>query len=284
MDHLLKTAASYLLGTDKANRYFSVYPDDTFVVSYPRSGSTWSRFLIANLANPKADVTFANIDKFVPATASVSRRELGRIRRPRIIKCHNYFDHRYNRVVYIVRDPRDVVLSEYRFLLKRRTIPDDYPIQHFVESFIDGRVNNYCSWRESVGTWIAARSGSERFLLLHYEDMISDTVAELDRVANFLKIKVTPDALRHAVERSSSDRMRTLEKAQSELWVVTKGQREDVPFVGGAKSGQWKTSLPSSCVARIEQAWGSLMQDLGYTINSLQTRTHVCGSVAQGSH
>lgn len=283
MNHLLKTASAYLLGTDKANRYFAVYPDDTFVVSYPRSGSTWSRFLVANLVYPQADVTFANLDRFVPATASVSRRALERIPRPRIIKCHNYFDHRYNRVIYIVRDPRDVVLSEYRFLLKRRTIPDHYPIERFVHSFIEGDVNNYCSWRESVGTWMAARDGCERFLLLRYEDMVADTVAELDRVANFLKLNATTEILRQAVERSSSDRMRALENAQSELWIVTKGQRKDIPFVGGAKPGQWKTSLPPTCVAQIEEAWGPLMQNLGYTTNNLQTRTPICGSAARGS-
>jgi hypothetical protein len=264
MNHLFKTATAYLLGRDRANRYFSVYPDDTFVVSYPRSGSTWSRFLIANLVFPDNEVSFANIDRFVPATASLSRRALARVPRPRIIKCHNYFDHRYNNVIYIVRDPRDVVLSEYRFVLKRRVIPDFYPIEQFVARFIKGEVNNYCSWRESVGTWMAARNGSERFLLLRYEDMVSDTVAELGKVASFLKIKATPDRLERAVERSSSDRMRAMEQSQSEAWVVTRGGREDVPFVGAAKSGQWKTALPPSCVKLIEDAWGPIMQELGY--------------------
>src|SRR5262249_49479923 len=136
MNHIFKAATAYLLGRDKANRYFSVYPDDTFVVSYPRSGSTWSRFLIANLVFPNDDVSFANIDRFVPATASLSRRALARVPRPRIIKCHNYFDHRYSSVIYIVRDPRDVALSEYRFLLKRMAIPDFYPIEQFVGRFV----------------------------------------------------------------------------------------------------------------------------------------------------
>jgi len=284
MNHFLKTATAYFLGTDKANRYFSVFPDDTFVVSYPRSGSTWSRFLIANLANPLADVTFENIDRFVPATASVSRRTLGRIPRPRIIKCHNYFDHRYNRVIYIVRDPRDVALSEYRFLLKRRTIPDHYPIERFVNSFIEGDVNNYCSWRESVGTWMAARSGSEQFLLLRYEDMVSDTIGELGRMAKFLKINATPERIQRAVERSSADRMRALEQSESDVWVVTKGFRKDVPFVGDAKSGQWKTSLPPSCVSLIEEAWGPIMQEIGYNRTTSQSKLRSIAGVVGGSN
>ena len=45
----LKVIATYLLGTDCAGRDLAVYADDTFVVSYPRSGNTWTRFLVANL-------------------------------------------------------------------------------------------------------------------------------------------------------------------------------------------------------------------------------------------
>src|SRR5215469_10162558 len=284
MNHILKAATAYLLGRDKANRYFSVYPDDTFVVSYPRSGSTWSRFLIANLVFPNDDVSFANIDRFVPATASLSRRALARVPRPRIIKCHNYFDHRYSSVIYIVRDPRDVVLSEYRFLLKRMAIPDFYPIEQFVVRFVKGEVNNYSSWRESVGTWIAARSGNERFLLLRYEDMVNDTVAELGRIATFLKVTATPEILQRAVERSSSDRMRALEKSQTDLWIVTRGSRKDVPFVGAAKSGQWKNALPPSCVKVIEDAWGPLMVELGYTPTSLEHKiTATSAGIVQGA-
>jgi len=283
MNYGFKLVAKYLLGLDRANRNFVVYPDDTFVVSYPRSGSTWTRFLVANLVWPDETVTFANLDQLVPATAAVSSRALGRIPRPRIIKCHNYFDHRYQNIIYIVRDPRDVVLSEYRFSLKTRAIPDGYPMEQFAARFIRGEVNEYSSWKESVGTWLAARGDSERFLLLRYEDMIEHTARELGKIATFLKIEATPERLSQAAERSSVDRMRALEKAQSDVWIVTKGQRKDVPFVGKAKSGVWKSALPEACVAQIENAWGPLMVTLGYElasgIGSSRPEEHLYGAV-----
>src|SRR5262245_31861081 len=232
-------AVKYLVGLDKANRYFNVYPDDTFVISYPRSGSTWSRFLVANLVHPEATITFANLDQFVPATASVSRHRLKQVPRPRIIKCHNYFDHRYQNVIYIVRDPRDVVLSEYRFLLKKMLIADGYPMELFVRRFLRGEVNEYSSWKENVGSWTAARGGSDRFLLLRYEDMVAQTAVELGRIARFLGIDATSEDLTRAVTRSSADHMRLLERTQGNLWIVTKGSRRDVPFVGNAQAGQW---------------------------------------------
>jgi hypothetical protein len=169
-------------------------------------------------------------------------------------------------VIYVVRDPRDVALSEYRFLLKRRAIPDGYPMEKFVDRFVKGQVNNYSSWKENVGSWIAARGDSQRFLLVRYEDMVEQTAAELNRIAVFLGIEATSERLQRAVERSSADKMRTLERAESEVWLVTKGSRNDVPFVGEAKSGQWRKSLTRDCVAAIEEAWGTLMADLGYEL------------------
>jgi hypothetical protein len=266
MNYGFKLVAKYLLGLDRANRNFEVYPDDTFVVSYPRSGSTWTRFLVANLVWPDQTVTFANLDRLVPATAAVSSRALKRVRRPRIIKCHNYFDHRYQNIIYIVRDPRDVVLSEYRFCLKARAIPDGYPMERFVAQFIRGEVNEYSSWKESVGTWLAARGDSDRFLFLRYEDMVEHTARELEKMAKFLHIDATPQRISQAAVRSSADHMRDLEKAQSDVWAVTKGKRKDIPFVGKAKSGVWRSALPEACVAQIENAWGPLMTTLGYEL------------------
>jgi len=45
----------------------------------------------------------------------------------RIIKSHEYFDPRSKKVIYIVRDPRDVALSYYDFSRKYRQIDDSYP-------------------------------------------------------------------------------------------------------------------------------------------------------------
>jgi hypothetical protein len=51
--------AKYIPGKDLAGRNLTVFPDDTFIVSYPRSGNTWTRFWIANLLHPEEPVTRA---------------------------------------------------------------------------------------------------------------------------------------------------------------------------------------------------------------------------------
>ena len=264
----IRTIVTYFLGTDRAGRNFAVYPDDTFVVSYPRSGNTWTRFLIANLVHPDQDVSFTNIEKLIPDTSSQSNRALKATPRPRIIKTHEYFDHRYPKLLYIVRDPRDVALSYYDFQRKYMQIDDAYPLEQYVDDFVDGKLISigWGTWAENVASWMSTRGKSDNFLMLRYEDMMKDTSTELARIAHFLGIDPAPDRLQRAIERSSADRMRALEKLEEDRWIATKNRRKDIPFVRVAKSGGWRTGLPENCVKKIEAAWGDLMNTLGYEL------------------
>jgi hypothetical protein len=256
------------LGKDVAGRNLAVYPDDTFIVSYPRSGNTWTRFLIANLLHPDEPATFANIERLVPDAEAQSSRALKRVPRPRCIKSHEYFDHRYRRVVYIVRDPRDVALSYYHFERKYQHIDDACPLDRYVEDFVNGRLNSadWGSWGENVGTWLSARAGDPDFLLLRYEDMIQDPDQQLARIARFLRIEADEQRRECVIERSSAQRMRELERKQGEEWVSTKNHRKDIPFIGTAASGEWKSKLSRRSVAQIESTWGALMQSLNYEL------------------
>jgi hypothetical protein len=84
------------------------------------------------------------------------------------------------------------------------------------------------------------------------------------RIADFLGIAADEERLALAIERSSSDRMRELERKQAHLWSSTRETRKDKPFVRKAKSGGWKTDLPPACAEWVESAWGDVMDSLGY--------------------
>jgi len=257
----------YLFGKDIPGRKIFVHPDDTFIVSYPRSGNTWTRFLIANLLHPDKSVSFANIETLIPDIHAVPRKLLRSLPRPRVIKSHEYFDLRYQRLIYIVRDPRDVAVSYFHFHRKFNRIPQDYSIEDYIPRFIAGEFDPYGSWGQNVGSWIATRQNTDGFLLLRYEDMKRDPVGGLGKVAEFFGLNAAPEQLARAVELSSADSMRKLETAQSDLWVVTKSGRKDIPFVRAAKPGGWKESLSPAAVAAIESTWGSFMKYLNYEIS-----------------
>ena len=256
------------LGLHRPGRSLLILPDDIFLVSFPKSGNTWTRFLLANLRFPEQPATFANIDRLIPDPTGTTKRDFDRMPRPRIIKSHECFDPRYPRVIYIVRDPRDVVVSQYHYHRKIRRIADDSPMEKFVTRFLAGETCPHGSWGQNVVTWLATRQEESRFLLLRYEDMVADTAGGLAKVVAFLNLSVSPEQIAQAVERSSADRMRKLEKTQTDLQGLTRGSRKDLSFVRAARSGGWRSDLPASLAGRIEAAWGPLMRYLGYELSS----------------
>ncbi len=265
--HLL-AGAKRAVGLHVPYRSLLILPDDMFLVSFPKSGNTWTRFLLANLRYPNEPANWENIDRLVPDPMGTKKRVFDRMPRPRIIKSHECFDPRYPQVIYIVRDPRDVVVSQYHYHRKVRRIEDDSPIEKFVSRFLAGETCPHGSWGQNVSTWLYTSEGSSRFLLLRYEDLVADTTRELRKIVAFLRLDTSEGQIAQAVERSSADRMRKLEQQQADKNTLFKGSRKDLSFVRAAGAGGWRKDLPPSQVARIEAAWGHLMRHLGYELSS----------------
>lgn len=263
----VKAGIRLIAGKWPAGPDLPVYPDDAFLIAYPKSGNTWTRFLVGNLLYPDGKVDFLTIPDLVPHVDVKPNRFFREMQRPRIINCHEAFRPQYKRVIYVVRDPRDVVVSLYHFQRKRRLIEDGHPLDPYVSRFITGEVVHPArlgSWAENVGSWLAMRASDPDFLLIRYEDLLRETESNLAKVASFLRINADSQRIAKAVERSSSENMRSLEKAQGEQWHQSKGTRQDIPFVRSAKSGGWKSVLSPNALNEMTKAWGALMNRLGY--------------------
>lgn len=252
----------------RIERDITIFQDDIFLTSYPRSGNTWTRFLVGNLVHTEEAVEFLNVERLVPDMYKHSDRYLRNLPRPRILKSHEVFDPRYKRIIYIVRDPRDVAVSNYHWEMKQRAFADACPIENFVPDWIAGKVwDRLGNWGDHVTSWMSTRGDREGFQILRYEDLIEDPARELVKVARLLGIEPTKERLTRAAELSSADRMKKLESTQGKKWVQTRYTRQDKPFVRKAASGGWRAVLPPQSVAEIEAAWGHIMISLGYQLS-----------------
>ncbi|MGP1371582.1 MAG: sulfotransferase domain-containing protein [Almyronema sp.] len=257
-------SALLTLTNHQRGRNITVFDDDIFITSYPKSGNTWLRFLIGYLLYEDQLTGFDNIEVKIPDIYVNREYELLRLPRPRVLKSHEYFDHRYKNVIYIVRDPRDVVISYFNFHKKTYFIPQDYPLEKYVDKFIAGTLDQYGSWEENVNSWIRVKNRNKRFLLIQYEHLLINPRLEIEKIADFFKLKVSEKTIKKSVEFSSAKNMKKLELMQSNSWLPTKHSRKDIAFIGSATSKTWKYQLPLSLVLSINNAWEELMMELGY--------------------
>jgi hypothetical protein len=259
-----RAALNFALGRQAMTHGVTSYDDDVWLVSYPKSGNTWTRFLIANLIARGETVDWTNIERRVPDIYLNRDPVLRKLPRPRYFKSHEAYRPTYRRVVLIVRDPRDVAVSYQHFLKKSNWLAVDATANDFLELYLSGRIGEFGSWGENVGSWLGARRGTDDFLLVRYEDLLADAEAQLARIAKMLALPADNELLRQSVENSLADRMRELEQAQRHQHKYLKTSRAEIPFVRAARSGQWKTELPVDAVRQIEAAWGGIMRELGY--------------------
>ncbi|WP_209125695.1 sulfotransferase domain-containing protein [Alkalihalobacillus sp. BA299] len=243
----------------QVKRPIKVKEGDIFLVSFPKSGNTWLRFLIGTLYfNKKVD--WLNIESLIPDVYVNSEKDLLSIPSPRIIKSHELYDPRYQKVIYIVRDVRDVVISYYYFQLKH--------VKGFNLSF-DNFFNDFLKyspwWENHVLGWINNQDKIRKgFLLLKYEDLINDINSEVLKIIRFLNISRTKEEINQAIKWTSFSNMKSLEKQQQYMNNQLKNTNHNIPFVRQGKINIWKTFLNEEQKENILFCYGKTLSKLGY--------------------
>ena len=244
-------------------RHRGFHSSDVFVGSYPRSGSTWLRFMLLEILAGQVS-GFENTNEMLP---DVGNHETGASVLPesgRLIKTHESFRPEYKRAIYLVRDPRDVALSEFAYQKALGYAKDDFDA--YLQRFLQRGVNPFGSWIVHANSWMnAADQGRSEILHVNFEELKQKPEEQLGRIVDFLRMPDVKSRIIAAIENNSVARMKEKEKASPQR-ASAKGR-----FIRSGSAGGWRSSFTDRQCQLVQQYAGSLMARLGYSeVQSLE--------------
>lgn len=236
---------------------------DVFVGSYPRSGSTWLRFMLLEILAGQTS-GFSNTNEMLP---DVGKHESGAPVLPghgRLIKTHEPFRAEYKKSIFLVRDPRDVALSEFAFHRALGLAGDNF--DSYLDQFLRGGVNPFGSWIGHTNSWLdAADSGRAQILHVNFEQLKCAPGPELVRIVDFLGMPEVKDRIPSAIANNSLVRMKEKEKDTPQR-TSAKGR-----FIRSGSAGGWQAALTARQAQLVQQYAGSVLARLGYSaVESLE--------------
>jgi estrone sulfotransferase len=240
-------------------------PADVLLASYPRSGNTWMRFLLYELLTGKP-TDYAAVRRTIPYVGyhrgAVALLEDG----GRVIKTHELWRNAYRgkRAIYIVRDARDVAISEHKFRTRNGAYNKDFDT--FVDEFLQGRVQRFGSWAAHVSSWLDGDPGFGRLHVVRFEELRADTPEVMSRVLEFLGVRRSRAEIEAAVEANSVESMRLKEDASTMKKRIAKSPPAGSRFVNKGAVGGWRAVLTEEQSRRIAAAAGSVLERAGYEV------------------
>jgi aryl sulfotransferase len=239
---------------------FEPRPDDIFVCTPPKCGTTWTQTIVASLLWPEGPAPGPVMQlspwiefEVIPADVVYSTIESQTHRR--FMKSHTPADGipLFDKAKYIVvgRDGRDAFMSLCNHVerfklgdqLNERALADGVPPMPAWNGDIHGFFQYWLStpmhFDHLLSFW--KLRADPRFLLVHFNDLKTDLAGEMKRIAQFLGVSVPERAWPNAVERCTFEGMRARDREIGAF---------DFAFEGGAKgflfkgtNGRWRDVL-----------------------------------------
>jgi Sulfotransferase domain len=248
---------------DSFENAFVYKPDDVVIVSYPKSGSTWLRFVMAHLlcktfSRQHQEVDFLQMQLMVPEI-SLDAYQNGvnfqSLPSPRMMRSHALYNPRFPRVVYMLRDPRDVLVSYYYHFQKFHNFGGT--LLDFMQSDV-----RKVEWDQHVNSWIFENPSLRNLCVIRYEDMLSDAFIEVQKIIRFASLDRTPAEIRRAIEKSGFDELRELEEKKGLGYV--EDQNKEIRFIREGKKGGWQESFGEAEKAYVKEKLGTILVQAGY--------------------
>ncbi|GJN15745.1 hypothetical protein PR202_gb02683 [Eleusine coracana subsp. coracana] len=194
---------------------FQPRADDIILATFPKCGTTWLKALAFTLANrsrhrvidDKHPLLTQHPQDLVPFLELPNRAlhlvgELEALPSPRLLSTHlPYASLPFGvgtssslgcRIVYLCREPKDVVVSMWHYYKKIRP---DFLIEFHkaFELFFEGFSLYGPFWEHFLGYWNQSVIDPDRVLFLKYEDMMADPTKHVKMLAEFFRVPFSED-------------------------------------------------------------------------------------------
>ena len=198
-----------LMSVDDVEESIKAYrprPDDVVISPAGKCGTTWLQQTFHTLRT-RGDMDFDDISRVVPwiETAKALGLDINAPQRaePRGFKSHLTFERLPKGARYVVslRNPKDALVSMYRFMEGWFLEPGAVSIAEFAKGMLTERNDGSGYWNHLVSWW--GQRDNPDVLLLSYEHMTADPETNVRRLAAFCGLALDDDLLALTLERSS---------------------------------------------------------------------------------
>lgn len=234
---------------------------DLVIVGYPKSGNTWLQNLVAGaLVGIDTELLPDKLTQEIIPDLDFKifyKRYLDQM-----FFCTHERPHRkFRKVIYLVRDPRDVMASYVAMVsgLGKSYTADDIVLN-----------DNYLffgTWRTHVRDWLNNPYASA-ILFVRYEDLKEDPLRELKRIMEFANIERKEEVLERSVQGNMIDKMKKkeLEMGFDKAVVKRANWGDNAMFNRRGIVGSYKEELHPSLVDHIEKTSKNEMLAFSYDL------------------
>ncbi|XP_056331243.1 sulfotransferase family 2, cytosolic sulfotransferase 3 [Danio aesculapii] len=227
---------------------FQVKDDDVFAVTYPKSGTTWMQNILPPLLNG-GDLTpvqtIPNWDRAPWLEEIRAAVVLDKLPSPRAIVSHmpyrlmpSSFYKSKAKVIYVARNPKDVIVSSYHFHKMASFLEDPGTFDDFVNKFLSGEIV-FGKWSDHIKSWRNPEL-KDRILYVTYEEMLQDLRGVLCRMLKFLGLELSTEALDRVVNNSTFKSMKTNKMSNYTMVPQEIMDNNKSAFLRKGVAGDWK--------------------------------------------
>ncbi len=243
-------------------RAFKPRPDDIFIATYPKSGTTWMQNILYQLTSDgKTD--FSHINEIAPCFENTDA-DLEALPSPRILKTHllyHMLPKNPARCIYITRHCLDVSVSYYHH--NQDLMGFRGPFQKFYDAYLRGRVG-YGSWFRHLSEW-AKHKDKPNILFLRFEDLKDDLEGQIRKIIDFCNLDVKEEAMPGILERCSFQFMKeNQDKFDLAKWRAHMLGLNFGNFIRKGEKAQWSKTLDEAQLNQYRKQFDTQLKGLGF--------------------